>query len=190
MTCYKNGNIRKVYAGDRKISKIYKGSTLLFSSESDVFEQTFTASGSITFPNSLSALTVICVGGGGGGGGGSAASTSAWWSGGGGPKGDLGSSGSDGGQSKFQNMIANGGKAGVYNNPFVGDASGAGGAGGTASGGSDNKTGNAGANGGTYYNYGAGGVSLWNGYGAGGRGGYYNESVAGTAGCIYIRYEY
>lgn len=221
MSCYKNGNIRKVYAGNRKISKIYKGSTLLFSSESDVFEQTFTASGSITFPNSLSALTVICVGGGGGGGGGSAASTSAWWSGGGGgsggysykvfsaaeleslkgktisftvggggPKGDLGSSGSDGGQSKFQNMIANGGKAGVYNNPFVGGASGAGGAGGTASGGSDNKTGNAGANGGTYYNYGAGGVSLWNGYGAGGRGGYYNESVAGTAGCIYIRYEY
>lgn len=221
MSLYKNGNVRKAYKGSTKISKIYKGSVLLFSSESDVFEQTFTASGSITFPNSLSALMVICVGGGGGGGGGSAASTSAWWSGGGGgsggysykifsateleslkgktisftvggggPKGDLGSSGSDGGQSKFQNMIANGGKAGVYNNPFVGGASGAGGAGGTASGGSDNKTGNAGANGGTYYNYGAGGVSLWNGYGAGGRGGYYNESVAGTAGCVYIRYEY
>ena len=68
MSCYKNGNIRKVYAGNRKISKIYKGSVLLFSSQPDVFEQTFTASGSITFPNSLSSLTVVCVGGGGSGG--------------------------------------------------------------------------------------------------------------------------
>lgn len=67
MSCYKNGNIQKVYAGNRNISKIYKGSTLIFS---NVFEKTFTASGSITLPNYLLALTVICIGAGGHGGGG------------------------------------------------------------------------------------------------------------------------
>ena len=51
-----------------RFQKFIKEAFLLFSYQPDVFEQTFTASGSITFPNSLSALTVVCVGGGGSGG--------------------------------------------------------------------------------------------------------------------------
>ena len=49
----------------RILKKAYRGSTLVFGKE--VFERTFTASGSITFPLSILSLHVIVVGGGAGG---------------------------------------------------------------------------------------------------------------------------
>lgn len=63
MSIYKgNRKQLKVVVGGRSIKKIFKGNALVFGKE--VFERTFTSSGSITFPASMFALTVIIVGGG------------------------------------------------------------------------------------------------------------------------------
>lgn len=59
--------IGAVYKGSLNFRRIYHGSTLVFGNK-EVFEQTFTASGSITFPLSLLSLYVIVVGSGGSGG--------------------------------------------------------------------------------------------------------------------------
>ena len=82
MPIYKGSTkIGVIKQGSTNIKKVFKGATLVFGKE--VFEKTFTASGSITFPVTMYRLTVIVVGAGGGGGAGSAFTTSAWWSGGG-----------------------------------------------------------------------------------------------------------
>ena len=204
----------------RPIAKVFKGATLVFGKE--VFEQTFTASGSITFPATMYRLTVIVVGAGGGGGAGSAFTTSAWWSGGGAGGGAKAEStftgdavkayagktvsftvgaggggggfndssmsrGGTGGQSRFGDLVANGGVGGQNN---WGGSGATGGAGGSSSGGQTNTPGNSGTNGGAFYANGAGGASLWNGYGKGGNGAYHPSGETGTAGCVYIRYEY
>ena len=204
----------------RPIAKVFKGATLVFGKE--VFEQTFTASGSITFPATMYRLTVIVVGAGGGGGAGSAFTTSAWWSGGGAGGGAKAEStftgdavkayagktvsftvgaggggggfndssmsrGGTGGQSRFGDLVANGGVGGQNN---WGGSGATGGAGGSSSGGQTNTPGNSGTNGGAYYANGTGGASLWNGYGKGGNGAYHPSGETGTAGCVYIRYEY
>ena len=67
MPIYKGSTkIGVIKKGSTNIKKVFKGATLVFGKE--VFEQTFTTSGSITFPSSLLALTVIVVGAGGCGG--------------------------------------------------------------------------------------------------------------------------
>lgn len=216
-----------IYAGNKKISKItigggaivkkvFKGSTLVFGKE--IFEHTFTSSGNITLPQTLTSLYVVVVGAGGGGGGANAYSKDAWWTGSGGASGGCSirqytaneinnlkgktisfivgagggsasySDGGVGGQSKFQNQIANGGGAGKYNN--LGNANNYNAPGGTASGGNiANTTGNAGGIGGNYSTNGLPGESVWNGYGKGGNGGFPSGSN-GTNGCIYIKYEF
>ena len=66
-----------IYVGNKKISKItiggggaivkkaFKGSTLVLGKE--IFEYTFTSSGNITLPQTLTSLYVVVVGAGGGG---------------------------------------------------------------------------------------------------------------------------
>lgn len=216
-----------IYTGNKKISKItlgggavvkkvFKGSTLVFGKE--IFEHTFTSSGNITLPQTLTSLYVVVVGAGGGGGGANAYSSEAWWTGSGGASGGcsirqytaeeinslkgktisftVGSGGGSasyadggvGGQSKFQNQIANGGNGGQYNN--LGNANSYNAPGGTASGGNiANTTGNVGGVGGNYSTNGSPGESVWNGYGKGGSGGFPSGSN-GINGCIYIKYEF
>ena len=82
-----------IYKGSSKIGVIKKGSTnfkrvcydsTLVFGKKEVFEQTFTSSGSHTFPSTLLSLDIIVVGGGGGGGAGSTLSIRSRWAGGGG----------------------------------------------------------------------------------------------------------
>ena len=74
MPIYKGSTkIGVIKQGSTNIKKVFKGATLVFGKE--VFEKTFTASGSITFPSRLLSLDVIVIGGGGGGGAGSAFTT-------------------------------------------------------------------------------------------------------------------
>ena len=219
MPIYKGSQkINTLYVGGRGVKKVYHGFTLVFGKE--VFERTFTASGSITFPLSLLSLHVIVVGGGGGGGGGSAASSSAWWSGGGGGSGGLaeysasgetaksfagktisftvggggagGGLGSSGG-SGGQSKFQNfiaNGGAGGIWNNPFAGGSGAGGAGGSASGGNIRNTTGNSGGSGGSFNSGGAGGASLWNGYGAGGGGGFNSSGGGSAGCVYIRYEY
>lgn len=176
----------------------------------EVFEQTFTTSGSITFPSSLLALTVIVVGSGGSGGNFGVFDNYYIGGGGGGAGGycsktytaaeilnlrgkqvsftvgSVPAKFASGNASSFLNQLANGGSAGSN---FVTQA---GGVGGTASGGDVNNTGASGGKG-DYNKVGdpAPGWSVSGGtYGAGGGGFAAWQSGQGGVGCVYIRYEY
>lgn len=86
MPIYKGGTkIGAIKKGNSNIKKVLKGATLFFGKE--VFEQAFRVSGSITFPATMYALTVVVVGAGGNGGGANAYSKNAWWTGAGGASG-------------------------------------------------------------------------------------------------------
>ena len=175
-----------------------------------MFERTFTASGSITFPSSLLALTVIVVGAGGCGGQWILGQHGDWIGAGGGGAGGyakkifsiaecnsiagktisfsvgvihLQAKGDD---SSFMGVIAYGGQpGGSWSDPH-------GGVGGSATGGSENKTGASGTNGG-YVVVGRGGQG-WdiNGttYGDGGDSTAISSNGEGKNGCVYIRYEF
>ena len=66
MPIYKGSTkIGVIKKGSTNIKKVFKGATLVFGKE--VFEQTFTTSGSITFPASMYALAIEIVGAGGSG---------------------------------------------------------------------------------------------------------------------------
>ena len=209
MPIYKGSTkIGSVYKGNINFKRIYHGSTLVFRNK-ETFEQTFTASGSITFPSSLLALTVIVVGAGGCGGQWILGKHGWIGAGGGGAGGyakkifsiaecnsiagktisfsvgviHLQAKGDD---SSFMGVIAYGGQpGGSWSDPQ-------GGVGGSATGGSENKTGASGTNGG-YVVVGRGGQG-WdiNGttYGDGGDSTAISSNGAGKNGCIYIRYEY
>ena len=209
MPIYKGSQkINTLYVGGGRVKKVYHGSALVFGKE--VFERTFTASGSITFPSSLLALTVIVVGAGGCGGQWILGQHGDWIGAGGGGAGGyakkifsiaecnsiagktisfsvgvihLQAKGDD---SSFMGVIAYGGQpGGSWSDPQ-------GGVGGSATGGSENKTGASGTNGG-YVVVGRGGQG-WdiNGttYGDGGDSTAISSNGAGKNGCIYIRYEY
>ena len=209
MPIYKGSQkINTLYVGGGRVKKVYHGSALVFGKE--VFERTFTASGSITFPSSLLALTVIVVGAGGCGGQWILGQHGDWIGAGGGGAGGyakkifsiaecnsiagktisfsvgvihLQAKGDD---SSFMGVIAYGGQpGGSWSDPH-------GGVGGSATGGSENKTGASGTNGG-YVVVGRGGQG-WdiNGttYGDGGDSTAISSNGAGKNGCVYIRYEY
>ena len=209
MPIYKGSQkINTLYVGGGRVKKVYHGSALVFGKE--VFERTFTASGSITFPSSLLALTVIVVGAGGCGGQWILGQHGDWIGAGGGGAGGyakkifsiaecnsiagktisfsvgvihLQAKGDD---SSFMGVIAYGGQpGGSWSDPQ-------GGVGGSATGGSENKTGASGTNGGVVV-VGRGGPG-WdiNGttYGDGGDSTAISSNGAGKNGCIYIRYEY
>lgn len=209
MPIYKGSTkIGVIKKGSTNIKKVFKGATLVFGKE--VFEQTFTTSGSITFPSSLLALTVIVVGAGGCGGQWILGKHGDWIGAGGGGAGGyakkifsiaecnsiagktisfsvgvihLQAKGDD---SSFMGVIAYGGQpGGPYSDSH-------GGVGGSATGGSENKTGASGTNGG-YVVVGRGGPG-WdiNGttYGDGGDSTQIAHDGSGKNGCVYIRYEY
>ena len=209
MPIYKGSQkINTLYVGGGRVKKVYHGSALVFGKE--VFERTFTASGSITFPSSLLALTVIVVGAGGCGGQWILGQHGDWIGAGGGGAGGyakkifsiaecnsiagktisfsvgvihLQAKGDD---SSFMGVIAYGGQpGGSWSDPQ-------GGVGGSATGGSENKTGASGTNGGVVV-VGRGGPG-WdiNGttYGDGGDSTAIASNGEGKNGCVYIRYEY
>ena len=210
MTIYKGSTkIGAVYKGSLNFRRIYHGSTLVFGNK-EVFEQTFTASGSITFPLSLLSLYVIVVGSGGSGG--NFGNFGNYYIGGGGggaggycsktytaaeiqnlkgkqvsfTVGAVPAKFASGNASKFLNQLANGGSAGT---DFINHK---GGAGGTASGGDVNNTGSSGGDG--NYNHVGDASPGWpvsgGTYGAGGGGFAAWQSGQGGVGCVYIRYEY
>ena len=191
------------------VKKVYYGSTLVFGKE--VFEHTFTANGTVTFPASMFSLKVIVVGSGGSGGNFGIVNNPIYVGGGGGGAGGyceksytvaeiqnlkgkqvsftvgaVPATFANGNASSFLNQLANGGSAGTN---YVAHK---GGAGGTASGGDVNNTGSSGGDG-DYNHVGdpapgwtIGGVT----YGTGGGGYAAWQSGQGGVGCVYIRFEY
>ena len=209
MPIYKGSQkINTLYVGGG-VKKVYYGSTLVFGKE--VFEHTFTANGTVTFPASMFSLKVIVVGSGGSGGNYGAVNPPVYVGGGGGGAGGYSEKSytdteiqnlkgkqvsftvgavpakfASGNASRFLNQVANGGSAGAN---YVTQK---GGAGGTASGGDINNTGSSGGNG-NYNHVGdpAPGWTIGGGtYGTGGGGYAAWQSGQGGVGCVYIRFEY
>lgn len=208
MPIYKGSQkINTLYVGGR-VKKVYHGSTLVFGKQ--VYENTFTANGTITFPASMFSLKVIVVGSGGSGG--NFGNFRDYYIGGGGggaggycsksytaaeiqnlkgkqvsfTVGAVPAVFASGNASRFLNQLANGGSAG---SDFVTQA---GGVGGTASGGDVNNTGASGGKG-NYNHVGdpAPGWTIGGGtYGTGGGGYAAWQSGQGGVGCVYIRFEY
>ena len=210
MPIYKGSTkIGVIKKGSTSIKKVFKSATLVFGKE--VFEQTFTASGSITFPASIYALAIEIVGAGGSGGALIIGTHGDWIGGGGAGAGGycsktytaaeiqnlkgktvsftIGgvSKGADGGNTAILGLIAYGGKRGQS----AGEGQG-GGIGGTASGGDVNKQGGNGTNGG-YLSVGRGATGWTIGgtvYGDGGDAQAVGSDGLGKAGCIHITYFY
>lgn len=210
MPIYKGSTkIGVIKKGSTNIKKVFKGATLVFGKE--VFEQTFTTSGSITFPASMYALAIEIVGAGGSGGALIIGTHGDWIGGGGAGAGGycqkdytaveiqnlkgktvsftIGgvSKGDDGGNTTILGLVAYGGKRGQS----AGEGQG-GGVGGTASGGITNKQGGNGTNGG-YLSVGRGATGWTIGgtvYGDGGDAQAVGNDGLGKAGCIHIIYFY